>query len=83
MRFLRLTGPGKDLRGLPNSGVPGGLHIWHREQEKHEMSTKSEELKGRAKEAVGALSGDQKLEREGQADRAAASAKRKVGEGYA
>jgi uncharacterized protein YjbJ (UPF0337 family) len=44
------------------------------------MSTKSDELKGRAKEAAGALSGDQKLEREGQADRAAASAKRKVGE---
>jgi uncharacterized protein YjbJ (UPF0337 family) len=42
------------------------------------MGANSEELKGRVKEAAGALSGDKKVERAGKADRAAASAKRKA-----
>jgi uncharacterized protein YjbJ (UPF0337 family) len=39
---------------------------------------KADEAKGRAKEAVGALSGDKGLKREGKADRAAGSLKDKV-----
>jgi len=37
-----------------------------------------EEMKGRAKEAAGAMTGDQKLKREGKVDRASASVKDKV-----
>lgn len=37
-----------------------------------------DEAKGRAKEAAGSLSGDDKLKNEGKADRAAGSAKDKV-----
>lgn len=39
---------------------------------------RGEELKGRAKEAAGALSGDSDLKREGQADQASAKIKRGV-----
>lgn len=39
---------------------------------------KGEEMKGRAKEAAGDLTGDKKLKREGKVDRGSASAKRKV-----
>lgn len=39
---------------------------------------RGEELKGRAKEAAGALSGDSDLKREGQADQTAAKVKRGV-----
>jgi uncharacterized protein YjbJ (UPF0337 family) len=42
------------------------------------MGANSDELKGRVKEAAGALSGDKNVERAGKADRAAASAKRKA-----
>ncbi len=42
------------------------------------MTEKAEDLKGRAKEAAGALTDDDKLKREGQADRTAAAAKRKL-----
>jgi uncharacterized protein YjbJ (UPF0337 family) len=41
-------------------------------------SGKSDELKGRAKEAAGALIGDKKLKREGQADQAVGKLKQKV-----
>ncbi len=44
------------------------------------MTDKAEDLKGRAKEAAGALTDDDKLKREGQADRTAAAAKRKLHE---
>lgn len=37
-----------------------------------------EEMKGRAKEAAGAMTGDRKLKREGKVDRASASVKDKV-----
>lgn len=39
------------------------------------MSGKTDELKGRAKEAAGALTGDDKLKREGQVDQMAGKAK--------
>jgi len=41
-------------------------------------SGKSDELKGRVKEAAGALTGDKKLKREGQADQAVGKIKQKV-----
>ncbi len=42
------------------------------------MGTQAEDMKGRAKEAAGALSGDDRLKREGQVDQKAAAAKDKV-----
>jgi len=42
------------------------------------MSDKSEELKGRAKEAAGSISDDDSLRREGKADQAASTVKDKV-----
>lgn len=42
-------------------------------------SGKSDELKGRVKEAAGALTDDKKLKREGQVDQAAGKIKQKVG----
>jgi uncharacterized protein YjbJ (UPF0337 family) len=41
-------------------------------------SGRSDELKGRVKEAVGALAGDKKLKREGKADQAVGKVKQKV-----
>ena len=41
-------------------------------------SGKSDDLKGRVKEAAGALTGDKKLKREGQTDQAAGKIKQKV-----
>jgi uncharacterized protein YjbJ (UPF0337 family) len=41
-------------------------------------SGKSDELKGRMKEAAGALAGDKKLKREGKADQAVGKIKQKV-----
>jgi uncharacterized protein YjbJ (UPF0337 family) len=41
-------------------------------------SGKSDELKGRVKEAAGALTGDKKLKREGRADQAIGKMKRKA-----
>jgi uncharacterized protein YjbJ (UPF0337 family) len=41
-------------------------------------SGKSDELKGRLKEAAGALTGDRKLKREGKADQAVGKVKQKV-----
>ncbi len=42
------------------------------------MSGKSEELKGRVKEAAGALTGDDKLRREGRLDQASGKVKQVV-----
>ena len=42
-------------------------------------SGKTDEVKGRVKEAAGALTGDKKLKREGKADQAAGKIKQKVG----
>ena len=42
------------------------------------MSGKSEEIKGRIKEAAGALTGDDKLRREGKLDQATGKVKRVV-----
>ena len=42
------------------------------------MSDKTEDLKGRAKEAAGSLTDDDKLRREGKVDQASASAKEKA-----
>jgi len=41
-------------------------------------SGKSDELKGRVKEAAGALTGDQKLKREGKVDQVAGKIKQKA-----
>jgi len=41
-------------------------------------SGKSDELKGRVKEAAGALSGDKKLKREGKTDQVVGNIKQKV-----
>jgi uncharacterized protein YjbJ (UPF0337 family) len=41
---------------------------------------KMDDLKGRAKEAAGDLTGDEDLERKGQTDQAKASVKQKVGD---
>jgi uncharacterized protein YjbJ (UPF0337 family) len=41
-------------------------------------SGRSDELKGRVKEAAGALTGDRKLKREGKADQAVGKVKQKV-----
>ena len=41
-------------------------------------SGKSDEVKGRVKEAAGALTGDKKLKREGKADQTAGKIKQKV-----
>ena len=41
-------------------------------------SGKSDEMKGRVKEAAGALTGDQKLKREGKADQAVGKVKQAV-----
>jgi uncharacterized protein YjbJ (UPF0337 family) len=41
-------------------------------------SGKSDEVKGRVKEAAGALTGDKKLKRQGKADQAAGKVKQKV-----
>ena len=41
-------------------------------------SGKSDELKGRVKEAAGTLTGDKKLKREGKADQAVGKIKQKV-----
>ena len=42
------------------------------------MSGKTEELKGRVKEAAGALTGDQKLKQEGKTDQAVGKIKQNV-----
>jgi len=42
------------------------------------MSGKSDEMKGRAKKAVGELTGDEKLKREGQIDKVAGKVKQGV-----
>lgn len=43
------------------------------------MSGKTDQVKGRVKEAAGTLVGDKKLEREGKIDRGAGNIKEKVG----
>jgi uncharacterized protein YjbJ (UPF0337 family) len=42
-------------------------------------SGKTDQIKGRVKEATGVLTGDKKLEREGKLDRAAGNVKAKAG----
>lgn len=44
------------------------------------MGEKADKAKGRVKEAAGALTGDEDLESEGKADRAAGEVKEKVGD---
>jgi uncharacterized protein YjbJ (UPF0337 family) len=48
-----------------------------------DMGDKTDETKGRIKEAVGDLTDDESLKREGKVDRAGAKVKRKVNEGVA
>ncbi|HEX2026491.1 MAG TPA: CsbD family protein [Nitriliruptorales bacterium] len=43
-----------------------------------DVDQKAEELKGRAKEAAGSLSGDRELQREGRADQIGADVKAKL-----
>ena len=43
------------------------------------MSGTADKAKGHAKEAIGDLTGDEELEREGKADRATGAAKEKIG----
>ena len=45
------------------------------------MGAKSDDAKGRVKEAAGDLTGDKSLKRQGQADRAGAKVKGKVAKG--
>ena len=45
------------------------------------MTEKTEDLKGRTKEAAGDLTGDESLQREGKVDQAASTIKEKVGAG--
>jgi uncharacterized protein YjbJ (UPF0337 family) len=49
-----------------------------KEEDRLMASGKSDELKGRVKEAAGALTGDKKLKREGKADQAVGKIKQKV-----
>lgn len=44
------------------------------------MSAKSDDIKGKAKEAVGDLTGDKDLQKEGKADQTAGAVKEKAGE---
>jgi uncharacterized protein YjbJ (UPF0337 family) len=44
------------------------------------MSDKTDQAKGRVKEAIGSLKGDSKLKREGRIDRLAGEANEKVGD---
>ena len=44
------------------------------------MAGKTDQAKGRVKQAAGVLSGDKRLENEGKADRAAGKIKEKAGE---
>jgi uncharacterized protein YjbJ (UPF0337 family) len=46
----------------------------------HMSDHTSEEMKGRAKEAAGAVTGDRKLKREGKVDQTSASVKQKISE---
>ncbi len=43
------------------------------------MTEKTEALKGRTKEAAGDLTGDERLQREGEVDQASSTVKEKVG----
>lgn len=45
------------------------------------MTEKTEDMKGRAKQAAGDLTGDQSLQREGKVDQASSTIKEKVGDG--
>ncbi len=45
------------------------------------MTEKTEDMKGRAKEAAGDLTGDESLQREGKVDQASSTIKEKVGDG--
>lgn len=47
---------------------------------KEQVSGKGQNIKGRVKQAVGAMTGDKKTEAEGVADRVAGAAREKVGE---
>jgi uncharacterized protein YjbJ (UPF0337 family) len=51
-----------------------------RQQGAFRMSDKTDQAKGRVKEAVGSLTDDDDLKREGKTDRLAGEAKEKVGE---
>jgi uncharacterized protein YjbJ (UPF0337 family) len=50
----------------------------HPDKKEHMMSGTTDEIKGRAKEAVGVLTDDKELQREGKADKAAAAGKNKL-----
>jgi uncharacterized protein YjbJ (UPF0337 family) len=72
--------------GGAGGGEWRGVQVWSRpdlperrsEKDRAMGSNKGEELKGRGKEAVGDLTGDKDLQREGQADQASAKVKDKV-----
>ncbi len=49
------------------------------ERSNADMSAKSDDAKGRAKEAAGSLSGDDEMKNEGKTDQAGAEVKDKVG----
>ena len=52
---------------------------YHYEEGWSTMGAKSDQVKGKAKEATGSLTGDEDLEAEGKADRRAGEAKEKLG----
>jgi uncharacterized protein YjbJ (UPF0337 family) len=56
----------------------GSLTLTIRKRSWYEMSSKTDEIEGHAKEAVGTLTGDKDLKSEGKADRIAGEAKEKL-----
>ena len=52
---------------------------YHYEEGWSTMGAKSDQVKGKVKEAAGSLTGDEDLEAEGKADRRAGDAKEKLG----
>ncbi|MFI5184171.1 MAG: CsbD family protein, partial [Vicinamibacteria bacterium] len=62
------------LRGPARRLLMGALEV-HRPRGDFEMAGKTEELKGRVKEAAGVLTGDESLKKEGQLDQASGQIK--------
>jgi len=79
VRTMLHTGLGMShtTKGPPGTGLAS---YWNHKKERRSntMGGKTEELKGRVKEAAGALTGDRKLKREGRDDQAVGKIKQKV-----
>jgi uncharacterized protein YjbJ (UPF0337 family) len=70
------------VRKVMTATVFGDQHfvenLFHPIQEDRHMSGQMDELKGRTKEAVGDLTDDEEMQREGQRDQAAGDVKQKI-----